>query len=370
MHTPGTAEPAVGDTVPTVSQLPADDRDDLIATMTNRVQDARSRSREAGGDLHLLPKRLSPSRAADFKQCPQMFYYKTIVGLREPSTEATVRGTLAHTAFERIFDHPEGERTPDIAVGYIRPAWQAMLHPDLAALEGRDRDMAAEAAADASTLFTTGSEEEEAFLLSTEAVVRSWFDMERVNNFTPTDLELPDGTLIDGREYHAQAEVAGVTLHGFIDRLDQYRTRDGRLITTVSDYKTGKALSEGKQYSDWMMNKIREDKFFQLKVYALLMWEMHRLPVNTLRLLFVKTGSKEKGIETYQVTRRVIESTRNEIRTLWKQIQTSARTGRWATSTGPLCNYCYFKDICPAFATADSDVNGILAEDRERRRAS
>lgn len=367
MHTTGTADPTAGDTVPTVSKLPADDRDDLIATMTDRVQDARVRSRDAGGDLHLLPSRLSPSRAADYKQCPQMFYYKTIVGLREPGTEATVRGTLAHTAFERIFDHPEGERTPDIAVGYIRPAWAELLHPNLDKLEGRDRDMAIEAAADAAALVAEGSQEEEEFLASTEAVVRSWFDMERVNNFSPTDLVLPDGTVIDGREYHAQAEVAGVTLHGFIDRLDQYKGSDGRLFTTVSDYKTGKALSEGKKYSDWMMNKIREDKFFQLKVYALLMWEMHRVPVHTLRLLFVKTGSKEKGIETYQVTRRVIENTRNEIRTLWKQIQTSARTGRWATQTGPLCNYCYFKDICPAFATADSDVSGMLAEDRERR---
>ena len=361
-HDAPTAQPGGPGTVADVTDTPQGD------FRLQRIAEARARTAAGGSDLDALPSRLSPSRASDYKQCPKMFYYKTICGIREPATQATLRGTLAHTAFERIFDHPQGERTPDIAVSYIRPAWEALVDPDLSVLEtDKDRERALADAAEAIAVAEPGTDAETAFLASAEAVVRSWFDMERVNNFTPTNLELPSGERIDGREYHAQAEVGGVTLHGFIDRLDQYRTGDGRLITTVSDYKTGKAMSEGKKYAPHTMARIREEKFFQLKVYALLMWEMHQVPVSTLRLLYVKTGDKVKGIEPYQVTRQVIEGTRREITTLWKRITQSAKTGEWPTQTGPLCNYCFFQDICPAFATADTDVSDITAEVNARK---
>jgi putative RecB family exonuclease len=72
---------------------------------------------------------LSPSRAKDFLQCPRLFFYKTILGLKTPPSEATLRGTLAHYAFERIFDHPVGERGPEVALGYTDAAWSVVTEP-------------------------------------------------------------------------------------------------------------------------------------------------------------------------------------------------------------------------------------------------
>jgi putative RecB family exonuclease len=244
----------------------------------------------------------------------------------------------------------------------MHAAWQSLSNPDLDSMGEDERDKARADQADALTIAQPGTEQEQELLSSTEAVIASWFDMERVNNFTPHPIDLGDGVVVDGREFHAIAEVAGVTLHGYIDRLDRYTLPDGRVRYTVSDYKTGKVPGAGKRYSQWTMDKIRGEYFFQLRVYALLMWEMHQVPVNSLRLIFVKSGDREQGIWTMDVDRAVIESTRAQVRSLWRNIQKSARTGDWPTHVGPLCDWCYFKDICPAVATADDNVNGLLPE--------
>ena len=76
-----------------------------------------------------LPKRISPSRAKDFDQCPRLFYYKTILGLPTPNTLATAKGTIAHTAFERLFDHPREDRTISTGLSYVAPAWEVMINP-------------------------------------------------------------------------------------------------------------------------------------------------------------------------------------------------------------------------------------------------
>lgn len=737
--TPGTVSP-----VKTTTKKKANDKAGAPDLLSGHVAAAQARSKaSAFGDLDALPKRLSPSRASDYMQCPKMFYYKTICGMREPGTEATLRGTLAHTAFERIFDHPAGARTADVAITYIRPAWEALVHPDLDALEEEDRERAAREAAEAAAIADPGTDAETAFLESVDAVVRSWFDMERVNNFSPAEITLPSGDVVDGREFHAVAEIAGMTLHGYIDRLDRYETADGQVRWSVSDYKglavdtplptpsgwttmgdvqvgdrligadgtptrvtvksqvhnrpcyriefddassivcdnvhlwqvkvgqvkkgkrlgrnrvvdadelyrlvheytgtrkvpvvvenaeplvtphvelpidpyvlgvwlgdgatrggsvyvdqadaeamtalltargesvkdtssesdrtrgvrvislsnrpsldlcpwghtrtpaaqrkgmcrtckhegrpagirpaglgdrlkqvgvrgdkhvpavylrasvaqrldllrglmdtdgswnkgrkqavftttnlrladavqelvhslgwrssrfeqgyeaaagsrthvmvmftpfgknpfslerkaalvrldgtsravrrsvvsvvpvdsvptqcvavdapdslylagrqmvpthnTGKAPLEGRKYSPFMEKKVLDDKFFQLEVYALLMWEMHRIPVHSLRLLYVKTGSRDEGILTRQVDLRMINRTRSRVESTWRQIERSAKSGQWKTQTGPLCNWCYFQSICPAFATVDTDVDGMVAEER------
>ena len=55
---------------------------------------------------------LSPSRASDFKLCPQLFKFKAIDKLDTPPTVYQARGTTAHLALQRLFDHPAPERTP------------------------------------------------------------------------------------------------------------------------------------------------------------------------------------------------------------------------------------------------------------------
>lgn len=322
---------------------------DTVAEMIAAVAAARSE----GNDMDRLPKRLSPSRASDYAQCPTLFYFKTIVGLREPATIATTRGTLAHAAFERIFDHPEGQRTIELAQSYIAPAWEQMTSTDLDPQEcppgSKEEARALESARDYRRLAPAGSAAEAELLASAKDMVANWFLMERVNNFSPTGLELPDGTVIDGREFHAAAEMFGVNVHGFIDRLDRYVNARGEVIWTVSDYKTGKPVGAGKTYRPETMRRITYEAFFQLRVYAVLCKEMLGIDVKYLRLVYVKTGDRDTGIKTLQVTPQVLAGTREELRTIWRRIMRNARTGTWPTRPQVLCNWCYFNDICPQY---------------------
>lgn len=352
-----TAPPSAPPTV-----IPMTDEPDTDAQLRERLL-TQIRAAAGSNALERLPRKLSPSRASEFKQCPQKFFYKTICGIETPSSAAALRGSLAHVAFERIFDHPQGERTADIAVTYIAPAWEAMLNPDLEAMDSdSDRERAVRAAAQAAEAVAPGTPEAEQLLRDAEACVRSWFEMERVNNFSPTDLELPDGTKIDGRELYVLAELTGVDIHGYIDRLDRYETSTGEVCWSISDYKTSAVAPWLKKpYPAHVVERIKFDSFFQLRLYAAALWLMFGIPVGMLRLVYVATGDREDGIGTQYVTQQMIEQTIAELEKLWADINTSARTGRWDAKKGQLCNWCYFQDVCPAFAPdASADVTDLL----------
>ena len=55
---------------------------------------------------------LSPSRAADFKQCPLLFRFRTIDKLEGPPSPAAARGTLVHAVLEHLFDLPRPSAPP------------------------------------------------------------------------------------------------------------------------------------------------------------------------------------------------------------------------------------------------------------------
>ena len=68
-------------------------------------------------------ERLSPSRASDFKVCPQLFKFRSIDKLDEPVTVYQARGTTAHLALQRLYDLPAAERTAEMLYSLFREAW-------------------------------------------------------------------------------------------------------------------------------------------------------------------------------------------------------------------------------------------------------
>jgi putative RecB family exonuclease len=322
----------------------------MLADIDKAATDGRT-------DLQRLPTRLSPSRANDYKQCPRLFYYRTLVGLSSPPTAATARGTVAHTAFERIFDHPAGTRTPELAKSYLAAAWEELVNPMFdptrSAPEKVERDrLRSQASAAAYRALAPAASQAEADILEYAAqMVTNWFSMEHVNNFNPAELTLPNGTVIDGRELHVGAPVAGTHLHGFIDRLDRWDSTTGP-VYFVSDYKTGKVPGAGKRYRAQVMERIAWESFFQLRVYALLAFIVYKIPIRQLRLIYVATGDREAGIKTLTVNQGVLDRTAAEVLTVWESITASATAQTWPPKTGPLCGWCYFADVCPAFNTA------------------
>ena len=70
-----------------------------------------------------LLETLSPSRAGDFKHCPQLFKFKAIDKIETPPTVYQARGTTAHLALQRLFDESPELRTPERLYDLFRQAW-------------------------------------------------------------------------------------------------------------------------------------------------------------------------------------------------------------------------------------------------------
>jgi putative RecB family exonuclease len=291
---------------------------------------------EHGADQrHLLPGRLSPSRAQDFTQCPRKFFFKTILKLSEPPTIHTARGTIAHTALEKLFDLPRGSRTMEAAVAEVAPAWQELLAPDTSGMDEVAAQRAASNAAEYQAQVDAGTIDPAELVASAEQMVRNYFSMEDPEAFDP-----------EGRELWLAAEAAGVPVHGIIDRLDKVPDGNGGFRWYISDYKTaGKVPPER-----WL-----DDKFFAMRVYAVLAKEQLGIDVTGLRLIFL-VGAHPSAIKYRPVTPQTIRSTTNQLKALWKAIGDAARRDVWPTRTGPLCNWCPFMDICPAWA---SELDGV-----------
>ena len=65
---------------------------------------------------------LSPSRASDFKTCPQLYKFKAIDRIPTEPTIYQARGTTAHVALERLFIESAERRTPDRLYDLFREA--------------------------------------------------------------------------------------------------------------------------------------------------------------------------------------------------------------------------------------------------------
>ncbi len=97
---------------------------------------------------------LSPSRAADFKQCPLLYRFRAIDRLPEPPSTAQLRGSVVHAALEQLYGLPAADRGPDTALSLVDPAWEQVVaaHPDL--IDAFEPDQRATLLAEARALLT------------------------------------------------------------------------------------------------------------------------------------------------------------------------------------------------------------------------
>jgi PD-(D/E)XK nuclease superfamily len=70
---------------------------------------------------------LSPSRAADFKQCPLLYRFRAIDRLPEPPSTAQLRGSVVHAALEQLYSLPATQRGPQTAGALVGPAWEQLV---------------------------------------------------------------------------------------------------------------------------------------------------------------------------------------------------------------------------------------------------
>jgi putative RecB family exonuclease len=258
---------------------------------------------------------LSPSRASDFKLCPQLFRYRAIDRIKVPPTVHQARGTTAHLALQRLFDEHPVERTPDRLYDLFRAAWTELKPKEFP------------------DLFETLDEERE-WGVASLAVLHNYFAVEDPTTFTPTE-----------RELDMLEELGDITIRGILDRMDE--TGGGLIIT---DYKTGKAPPE----------RYALPAFFALKVYALLIRNRTGRTPRAIRLMYLN------GPTVYEVpvTDPQLDAMERQLQALWAAINRAIERDHFPPRPSKLCGWCQYQDLCPAFpadASEAADVSGDAA---------
>ena len=257
--------------------------------------------------LGLATVALSPSRTADFLTCPLLYRFRVVDRLPEPPSAAATRGTVVHAVLERLFDLPAVERTLEQARAMLGPQWQRLLEsePELGALfDGADADAALAE-----------------FLAGAEQLLGSYFALEDPTRLEPADREL----------YVEAALPSGLTLRGYVDRLDVSPSGDLRVV----DYKTGKAPKAG----------FEAKAMFQMRFYALVLWRTRGVVPRLLQLLYLGSGE----VLRYQPDEADLLATERKLHAVWAAITKAAETGDWRPSPSRLCDWCAHQALCPTF---------------------
>jgi putative RecB family exonuclease len=137
-----------------------------------------------------------------------------------------------------------------------------------------------------------------------------------------------------GREVRLEAPLLGtaVTVTGILDRID--RCDDGSFV--ISDYKTGSPPAL------LYANK----SFFGLVIYAWLFRETFGVVPARLRLLYLDAP------EVYRLDpdERKVDAMVSQLAALWRGVEIAHQRVDWRPRVGPLCDYCSFRSLCPAWA--------------------
>jgi putative RecB family exonuclease len=248
---------------------------------------------------------LSPSRAADFKQCPLLFRFRVVNRLPEPPSSAAVRGTVVHRALEQVFDVPAPRRTVEHARSLVAPALAELLaqRPEVAELFG-------------------GEQADPDWLAEAERLVARWFDLEDPSLLEP-----------EGRELMVEHRVADdLVLRGIIDRVDV--APDGRI--RIVDYKTGRPPSEA----------FEAKALFQMKFYALVLWRTRSRVPTRVQLVYVGGQGQSLPLDVDEDQLVAFERT---VLSLWQAIRSAAESGDWRPRPSGLCSWCAHKALCPAW---------------------
>jgi putative RecB family exonuclease len=249
--------------------------------------------------------KLSPSSAGDFKSCPQLFKYREIDHLPEPSSPAVARGSLVHAVLEQLFAAGPPLRTPELADELLVQLWQQVREdPHM-----RPRSMT--------------DQEESRWLESSRALLANYFKMEDPRGVQATHLE-----------WWVEYELADLHLRGVIDRLEEHP--DGSWILT--DYKTGRVPGESREMA----------AFFGLSFYALVCWRAFGVIPKEIRLVYLS----DPAVLTLNPHERKLIAFERQMLALGAAIRRATDRDDWRPRPSPLCMGCSFQAHCPAWAVS------------------
>ncbi|BBZ13508.1 RecB family exonuclease [Mycobacterium branderi] len=249
---------------------------------------------------------LSPSRAADFKQCPLLYRFRAIDRLPEPPSTAQLRGSLVHAALEQLYGLPAEQRVPDTARALVGPAWEQLLAEEPTLAAQLDAPQLSE------------------LLDEARALLSGYYRLEDPTRFDPqsceqrVEVELADGTL----------------LRGFIDRIDVAPTGELRVV----DYKTGKAPPEARALAEFKA-------LFQMKFYAVALLRSRGVLPTRLRLVYLADGQ----LLDYSPDEEELLRFEKTLIAIWRAIQSAGATGDFRPRPSRLCDWCPHRAHCPVY---------------------
>lgn len=249
-----------------------------------------------------MPKSLSPSKVAQFQQCPLAFRFASIDRLPQKPKRHTFLGTTVHAVLEELYwAYEPNERTPETCA-QIADATCARLSSDPEWLE-----LEAAGASLADLVTDVKRLSENLFVLENPASIH------------------PIGT-----ELTVAAHFDHVFVRGIIDRLE--RTPEGDFV--VVDYKTGKPPSP--RFASGMMSGV---EFYATACEAILGVRPVRI-----ELLYLAKPIRYSQSTTNTMTRSVQQRAKG----VWTAIEKSAKVGVFRPNPSKLCDWCDFRAYCPA----------------------
>jgi putative RecB family exonuclease len=262
-------------------------------------------SGEPGNQARKRPA-LSPSRAADFKQCPLLYRFRAIDRLPEPPSTAQLRGSVVHAALEQLYGLPAAERGPQAVDALVNPAWEQVIadEPELAG--------------------QLDTEQQAQLLDEARRLLSGYYRLEDPTRFDPQsceqriEVELADGTL----------------LRGIIDRIDVAPTGELRVV----DYKTGKAPPEARALAEFKA-------MFQMKFYAVALLRSRGVLPTRLRLIYLADGQ----LLDYSPDEAELLRFEKTLTAIWRAIQSAGATGDFRPRPSRMCDWCPHHEHCPIF---------------------
>ena len=244
----------------------------------------------------------SHSKLGAFQQCLQKYKFRYIDEIPPPIRSIELHlGTTVHSALEKVYaDAKQGQVTSlDDLLAFFREKWDEGYSPQLR-------------------------------IVRAKTTARTYFDLGRQMlkdyhwSFHPfaeaTTLELEEKFLFPLSEQHE--------IRGIIDRLS--RNKDGTL--EIHDYKTSRRLPSAEQIANDV----------QLALYEIAI--RHRWPETENISLIWHYLAFDKEIKITK-TSQELETVKQNALGLIQRIET---TTSFPVNVTPLCNWCEYKEICPA----------------------
>lgn len=262
-------------------------------------------------DCGLINMIYSHSRLACFEQCPKKFEYKYVqkIAIPEKVSIEAFMGKVVHSTLEKLFrdlQHTKKNELPEL-LAYYEKLWN----------EGWSDEIA---------INKEGLTKEHYLELGKKCVA----------NFYEKNHPFRKGKVL-GIEQQITLDLGGDGRHrltGYIDLL----VEAGENHFQIHDYKTYGKLPE--------QAKMEEDE--QLAIYQ--MWVQQEFPeAKEVDLIWHYVVFQREGVS--HRTGKELEEVKKRLIGLINRIES---TQRYQTNTGPLCDYCSYKGICPAWAHGEA----------------